>query len=149
MKLATPLAAAFGLAACASVPAAPDQLILGKWSCSANTPDGRISGPMTYLDDGTTAFTLTMESTEGGASVIVVADGSSTWKLPGDGTIEEQIASLKIRSAKMNGMDIPPAMLGDVEDEMLDQEQSSSTIELSNRDMVLVDKEGTRTVCKR
>ena len=152
MKPAETLLAALGLAglaACASAPQTADQVIVGKWNCSANTPDGKISGPMTYHSDGTTTFVLTFDSIMEGTSVIIVADGSSVWEIPAEGKIREAIKSIEIRSAKMGGQDIPPSMLGDIEDSMVDAELSESSLEVSRSDMVLVDQEGTRTVCKR
>lgn len=152
MKPATILVAAVGLAslaACASAPQTPDQLIVGKWNCSAKTPDGKISGPMTYQADGTTAFVLTFDSVIQDTSVIIVAEGSSIWEIPAEGKIREAIKSIDVRSAKMGGKDIPPSMLGDIEKTMIDTELSESSLEISRTDMVLVDKEGTRTVCKR
>mgnify|MGYP000936467257 FL=1 len=124
------------------------QMVTGVWNCSSQTPGGLVAGQMTYKADGTTQSVLTLTADIDGGKLEAQLDATSTWQLLGGGLIREQITSITARSAKLDGEDLPESVLTEIA-ENGNQEPSNSTIELSASQMVLVDGEGTRTVCGR
>ena len=124
------------------------EMVTGVWTCSSETPNGTVAGQMTYKADGTTESALTYTSTIDVGKLEAQLDAKSTWQLLDGGLIREQIISITARSAKLNGEDLPASVLADIADSG-NQDPSNSTIELSASQMVLVDGEGTRTVCGR
>ena len=124
------------------------EMVTGVWNCSSQTPGGLVAGQMTYKADGTTQSVLTLTADIDGGKLEAQLDATSTWQLLGGGLIREQITSITARSAKLDGEDLPESVLTEIA-ENGKQEPSNSTIELSASQMVLVDGEGTRTVCGR
>jgi|JI10StandDraft_1071094.scaffolds.fasta_scaffold23750_4 hypothetical protein len=124
------------------------EMVTGVWNCSSQTPGGLVAGQMTYKADGTTQSVLTLTADIDGGKLEAQLDATSTWQLLGGGLIREQITSITARSAKLDGEDLPESVLTEIA-ENGNQEPSNSTIELSASQMVLVDGEGTRTVCGR
>ena len=124
------------------------EMVTGVWNCSSQTQGGLVAGQMTYKADGTTQSVLTLTADIDGGKLEAQLDATSTWQLLGGGLIREQITSITARSAKLDGEDLPESVLTEIA-ENGNQEPSNSTIELSASQMVLVDGEGTRTVCGR
>ena len=123
-------------------------LVAGVWTCSSQTPGGVVAGQMTYKADGTTQSSLTLTADIDGGKLVAHLDASSTWQLLDGGLIREQILGITARSATLDGENLPESVLTEIAGGG-SQEPSNSTIELSASQMVLVDGEGTRTVCGR
>lgn len=147
----------FGMAACCAVavfatgtamPQTQAEMIVGAWNCSADTEDGVVSGQMVYKADGTTDAVLKIEMDIDGSNLVAQVGTKSSWKLPGGGVIEEQILEAVLYSARVDGVDLPEDVRADIEDSLV-EELGPSSIELSSTQMVLVDEQGTRTVCTR
>lgn len=124
------------------------ETILGVWRCTSQTPDGIVAGQMTYKADGTTDSALTFSSDTDGMKLVAELDAKSSWKLLDGGMMREQILGITARSARVNGEDLPSSVLTEIAGS-ISHEAADSTIELSPVNMVLVDPEGTRTVCIR
>lgn len=151
MRLGVMVASGLAMVAFATGAAASQtqaEMITGVWSCSSQTPDGIVTGQMTYKADGTTESALTLTSDIDGGRLEAQLDATSTWQLLGGGLIREQILGIRARSAKLDGEDLPESVLTEIAAGG-SQEPSNSTIELSASQMVLVDGEGTRTICGR
>ena len=151
MKLGVMVASGVAMVASATGAATSQtqaEMVTGVWNCSSQTPGGLVAGQMTYKADGTTQSVLTPTADIDGGKLEAQLDATSTWQLLGGGLIREQITSITARSAKLDGEDLPESVLTEIA-ENGNQEPSNSTIELSASQMVLVDGEGTRTVCGR
>lgn len=131
-----------------ATPQTQAELIVGAWACSSDIVNGVVHGQMVYKADGTTDSLLTIDVDVDGGNLVAVVDTKSSWKLTGGGMIEEQILGAVVTSAKVDGADLPEEVRASIEESML-EELGPSTIELSSKQMVLVDGEGTRTVCTR
>jgi len=123
-------------------------LVTGAWACSADTADGVVAGQMNYKPDGTMDAAVTVTMDMGGATMTVDVTAKSTWKLLGGGLIEEQILSANATGGRVGDEALPESMLAMVS-EGVPKDLGTSTIEVSSGQMVLVDGEGTRTVCTR
>lgn len=123
-------------------------MIVGAWNCAADAGGGVVKGRMVYNADGSTDSALTIDLDTDEGNLVAEVETRSSWKLTGDGVIEEQILEAIVNSAKLDGEDLPEGIRADIEDSLL-EELGPSTIELSPTQMVLVDGEGTRTVCMR
>ncbi len=131
-----------------ATPQTQAEMIVGAWNCSADAEGGVVTGRMTYNADGSTDSALTIDLDVDGENLIAQVETKSSWKLTGGGVIEEQILEAVVNSAKVDGVDLPEAVRVSIEDSMM-EELGPSTIELTSTQMVLVDGEGTRTVCTR
>ena len=152
MKVIRKAVCAVSLAVCGTGVAASDTLanqIVGAWQCSARTPQSLIAGRMVYKADGT------ME-----ADVSVAADidrerrielkvvSTASWKLLGTALVEERILTVNATSGTLDGKALPPETLATIGDRV-PKEPSTSTVAVTASDLVLVDGDGTRTVCTR
>ena len=94
MKIVRTVACAVAMVVLATGVASPQTQaaqIAGAWTCAAITANSVVSGQMTYNTDGTmdSNVSVNAEFEEGNLELLVTS--KSTWKLKGDGLIEEQI----------------------------------------------------------
>lgn len=131
-----------------ATPQTQANLVVGKWTCVAFTLESTVSGEMTYNADGTmdSNVTLDAEFEEGTMALQIVT--KSSWKLVDDGLIEEQIISAIATSGTFEGEPLPAEDLAAFSDGV-PKEAGTSTIEVSAKEMTLIDGEGTRTICDR
>lgn len=122
--------------------------VAGAWTCAAITADSIISGKMTYNADGTmdSDVAVSVEFEEGKLELMVVS--KSSWKLVGDGLIEEQILSASATSGTFAGQTLGADDLAQFADGV-PKEAGTSSVEVSADKMTLIDGEGTRTTCVR
>ena len=145
------LVAACVLAACPLAAEAQQQtqMILGRWACTAITPDGLISAQMVYKADGTTDSVMTLGVGEGAESIEAIFRTKSTWRLPGDATLRELITAVDVITFNVDGKEVGNEVLGSFRDELMREELQSGSLQMTATSFTMVDAEGTRTSCVR
>ncbi len=150
------LAAAAGLvvAACASTPeeAKPmtlDQMVIGKWTCETSSDGMNIKATLDYVAGGKSTYVTNVNGDAGGMKIEMTGNGDAVWAVQPDGKLTETIKTLKVTAGKMNGNDVPPAMLQSMVEGMLVGQSSTSTVTMSGGAMVLTDADGVVTNCAR
>ena len=151
MKVIRTAACAVALVACATGVATSQtqaSQIVGKWTCAAITLDSIVSGQMTYNADGTMDANVSVDVEFGDGIIELQVVTKSSWKLVGDGLIEEQILSATATSGTFEGETLQASDLA-VFGDSVPKDVGRSTVEVSAKDLVMVDGEGTRTTCNR
>lgn len=151
------------LAACASAPAAKPptttELLMGAWTCETKADALTMkTAPITYLPGGKSTFHVVGSGSAGAMAFEVVGDGEGTWQLlpgdkgadgkPGPEKLEDKITSVNVVSAKMNGQDIPPAMVQGLSGQLVNQ-SSVGTIVVTKTAMTQTTPDGHVTSCTR
>ena len=77
------------------------------------------------------------------------ASGAGDWKLQPDGKLAETITGLTVKTAKLNGEEAPATEIQGMVEGMIVNQTSTSTIELKDGAMILVDQDGVTTTCNR
>jgi hypothetical protein len=151
MKKSVVLGAVAGVLAMSPLATAqtPSQLIVGRWSCSADTPDGLISAQMLYDKDGTTRSTMIIGSDSDDMHIEAILQTVSTWRIPGDGTLRERVTDVDVVSFKVNGEAIDSDQLESLKDDLMQDELMSGSLQISAKSLSMVDDQGTRTSCMR
>lgn len=142
------VAAALALAP-AAVAQTQSQMIVGRWTCSADTPDGFISAQMNYGADGVAHSTMIMSFGEPGALGQVIMEITSSWRAPGDGTLREKVTDLDVLRFTMNGEENDPDALESQGEDMMRDELQSGSLQLTKNSLTMIDEEGVRTSCIR
>ncbi len=147
-------AAAIALAACASTPKGPADMILGKWTCTAEQEGMSVNATTNYAKDGTTSGVATVGVQAPGSKIEITADVVSTWGFAADGKLKETVTSMKVKSAMMGGEAMAPAMVAAMVQPMVDEmvvgQGSTSTVVFNGATMTSTDEElGAVTTCKR
>ncbi len=151
MKIVRTVACAAAMVVCATGVASPQTQaaqIAGKWTCAAIAANSVVAGDMTYNADGTmdSNVSVNVEFEDGELDLMVTS--KSTWKLKGDGLIEEQILSATATSGTFAGKPLAAADLAGFSDDV-PKEPGTSTVEVSADKMTLIDGGGTQTICAR
>ncbi len=122
--------------------------IVGNWACSARTADSVVAGMMKYNADGTmdADVSVALDSDDGLIQLRVVT--RSSWKLNADGLIEERITEAEATSGTIDGQALPEEALATF-GESVPKETGTSTVEVTAKQLILVDGDGTRTICDR
>lgn len=122
--------------------------IVGAWNCHAETSESVVAGMMTYNADGTmdSNVAVTAKFEEGELALQVVS--RSSWKLVGDGLIEEAILSATATSGTFAGQALPASDLASFNDDV-PKEPGTSTVVVTEKKLVLIDGEETVTACTR
>lgn len=151
MKIVRSAACAIALAAFATGVAASQtqaSQVVGKWTCVAIASGSIVSGEMTYNADGTMDSDVSLDAEFEDGTIKLQVVSKSSWKLVGDGLIEEQILSAAATSGTIDGEALPEAELASF-GESVPMEVGRSTVEISANKMVLIDGGGTQTTCIR
>lgn len=153
MKIIRTAACAVALATFATGVATPQtqaqaSQIVGKWLCTASTPDGFVSGSMTYNADGTMDAQVSVDAEFDDGTIELEVVTKSSWKLIGDGLIEELILSATAISGTFDGEILPASELT-LFGENVPKDVGQSTVKVSAKELVMVDAEGTQTFCNR
>jgi hypothetical protein len=145
---------AIGVSACLASAAsaqgakpAAEQALSGTWKCSADSPEAAVTSTTVYLPGGKETFDVLVKVAQ--ADMEFTASGAGDWKLQPDGKVAETITSLTVKTAKMNGQDVPVADMQSMVEGMIVNQTSTSTIELKDGGMTLTDQDGVTSTCKR
>lgn len=122
--------------------------IVGVWNCHAQTEESVVAGVMTYNADGTmdSNVSVTAKFDEGDLVLRVVS--KSSWKLVGDGLIEEAIVTATATSGSFAGKTLEASDLASFSDGV-PKEAGTSTVVVTDKKLVLIDGEQTVTACTR
>jgi hypothetical protein len=147
-------AAAMALAACASTPPTPADMILGKWTCTAEQDGMNVKATTTYMKDGTTSGVATVGVQAPGSAIELTADVVSTWGFASDGRLKETVTSMKVTSATMGDEAMAAPMIASMVQPMVDQmvvgQGSTSTVVFDGATMTSTDEDlNSVTTCKR
>jgi hypothetical protein len=147
-------AAGFVVAACASAPeeAKPmtlDQMLIGKWTCVTSAEGMNIKATLDYATGGKSTYVTHVNGDAGGMKIEMTGNGDGVWAVQPDGKLTDTIKTLKVTAGKLNGSDVPPALLQGMVEGMLVGQASTSTVTMSGGAMVLTDEEDVVTNCAR
>ena len=147
-------ALALAAAACSSAPAAqtPQQMIMGKWTCSTESEGVKISGVFDYLANGLAKSTSNIDVDAGAVKIVLTADADSTWGFDADGKMTETVTAMKLNSAKMAGQEMDKDMVESLVQPMIDQvvgESSTSTVVFGANSYTSTTDDGIVSTCKR
>ncbi len=140
------LLAVFPLAADAQ---SPSDMILGRWTCAASTPDGLVSSQMDYRPDGTTNSILILTSGAGETVSEAILKLKSTWRIPGDGTLREQVTDVEVIRFTVGGEQLDQSDLAALIEDLKQDEAMSSSLKVTGDSISMIDRDGTRTACMR
>lgn len=127
----------------------PSEMILGQWTCSASTPDGLVSSQMTYRADGTTSSILILTSGSGATITEAVLKMKSTWRIPGDGTLREQVLDVDVIRFTVGDKPVGASDLDGLIEGLKEEEAMSSSLKITGDSISMIDRDGTRTACMR
>jgi hypothetical protein len=144
-------AALVALGACASAPAAktPAEMMLGTWTCKAESEGVTTNADVTYLEGGKTTMKAKVGVVQSGMVIDIDATGDATWKFLEDGKLQETITGMKVISGKMGGNDVPVAMIQPMVEQMVVNQSSTSTAVITPTTMTSTDDDGIVTSCTR
>lgn len=128
---------------------APSELILGQWTCSANTPDGLVSSQMNYNSGGTTSSVLILTSGAGESRIEAILRLQSTWRIPGDGTLRERATEVEVVRFTFGGEPLDESAKDVLIEDLTSDEAMSSSLKITADSMSMIDNDGTRTLCMR
>mgnify|MGYP000553034635 CR=1 FL=1 len=139
------------LGACASASGAkdPSEMILGTWTCKANSEGVTTEAVVTYVKGGTATMDAKVGLTQGGMAMNITGKGDATWKFLPDGKIEEKITKLTVSGGKMGKTDVPIAMVQPMVDQMVVNQTVVSTTVITPTTMTSTDENGVVTTCAR
>jgi hypothetical protein len=143
---------ALAASACATAPKTPEQMILGKWTCDASSPEMKVKGVFDYKADGTASSLADVEVDTEGMKIGIKGNMGSTWKFLPDGKLQETITSMSISSATMNGQPMDQSMVAMMQpmvQEMVVNQSTTSQVTLNEREFNYVDDAGVATACTR
>ena len=139
--------------ACALTPESSQQLILGKWSCHAESQGAIVDGKFDYMTGGKAKADAEMSVDANGMKVWVAGLLDATWGFQPDGKLIETVTGLKVTQAKMAGRDVPPMAIGSMVQPMVNEmvvgQSTTSTVVFDGATMTSTDTEGVVTTCKR
>jgi hypothetical protein len=144
------IAAAAG-AAGGAIAQTATQMILGSWTCSSDTPYGRIVSQMIYNTDGTmdAVSTITIPPNRGRGETVALVETSSSWVLLEGDLLQEEVTRAVVTSAKRDGKDISATLRRQMAKSMV-RAFDPEKVELSAAGMVRLDpKTGSRRDCTR
>ena len=124
-----------------------EEVILGTWSCSANSNGALITGPQTYVAGGKSKVTSNIKITD--ATIEMTGAGNGTWKLLPNGTLEEVVTDFKVATAKTAGQPSPVEDMQTMVDAMVVNVPVISAFKLDAKSLVRTDQSGGVTTCTR
>ena len=143
------LGASAVLVASASAQSATEKAMSGTWSCSAEGNGMAVTSTTSYLAGGKETFDIAIKGDAGGTSLEFTGSGTADWKFQPDGKLVETISAITIKTAKMGGQEVPAADMQAMVEGMIVGQASTSTVEVKDKAMTLVDADGITTNCKR
>jgi hypothetical protein len=140
--------------ACSSAPAAqtPQQMLMGKWNCTTESENIAISGVFDYQANGLAKSSSNIDVDAGAMKIALTADADSTWGFDVDGKMNEKVTAMTLTSAKMGGQDMPPDMVAQLVQPMIDGvvgQSSTTTVVFGDSAFTSTTEEGLVTTCKR
>ena len=143
------LSASAILVSAAYAQSAAEKSLSGTWSCSAEGSGMAVTSTTNYLAGGKETFDLTVKGDAGGMQIEFTGDGTADWKFQPDGKLVETISAITIKTARMGGQEVPAADMQAMVEGMIVGQASTSTVDIKDKAMVLVDADGVTTNCKR
>ena len=137
------------LVSAASAQSAVEKTLPGTWACSAEGNGMAVTSTTVYLAGGKETFDLTVKGDAGGAQIEFTGNGTADWKFEPDGKLVETITAISIKTARMGGQEVPAADMQAMVAGMMLGQASTSTVDIKDKAMVLVDGNGITTNCKR
>lgn len=137
--------------ACASTPAAktPADQILGVWNCKTSSEGITVEGTNTYSPDGKATGDAKVNVNQGGMAIDIMATTESSWKFQPDGKLQETVTKMTVKSGKMSGQDVPPAMIQGMVEQMVVNQTVTSTVTFGEGTMKFTDQDDVVTNCTR
>ena len=139
------------LGACASAPGAkdPSEMILGTWTCKANSEGVTTEAVVTYVKGGTATMDAKAGMSQSGMAIEILATADASWNFREDGKLEEMITRMTVTKGTMSGQDVPPAMIQPMVEGAVVNQKTVSTAVFSDNSFVSTDEAGTVTTCTR
>ena len=126
--------------------APPEQALLGTWTCSGKQGDATMNITTTYLAGGKEIFDVEVRVI--GLGLSFTGSGTGDWKFQQDGRLAETMTALTVKTAMLDGLEKPAASVQPILESTLLNQISTSTVELTNGRMILVDENDAVTTCK-
>lgn len=104
---------------------------------------------MIYHPDGTTDSLFVMGQGEGNEIIEVILRTESTWRLPGDGTLHEQMTRVDVIRFMVGGQVVDNSRVGSLGEDLMKEELVSGSLQITANNMSMIDEKGTRTTCLR
>jgi hypothetical protein len=139
------------VAACATTPKTPAQLLVGTWTCESKSNFGSIKSAMTYAPDGKAGGEMSVAGT-GNPTMLIEAAGKvdGSWKLlENDTKLEQTLANVTVTSAKLNSQAIDPKMAQAMLGSSLAGQSTTTAIKIDAASMTLTSEGGDITSCTR
>jgi hypothetical protein len=143
------LGASAVLVSAASAQSAAEKALPGKWTCSAEGNGMAVTSTTSYLAGGKETFDLTVKGDSGAGEIEFTGSGTGDWKFGPDAKLVETITGITIKSARMGGQEVPAANMQAMVEGMIVGQTSTSTVDIKDKAMVLVDADNITTNCKR
>jgi hypothetical protein len=143
------LGASIVLVAAASAQSATEKAMSGTWSCSAEGNGMAVTSTTNYLAGGKETFDMAIKGDAGGTQIEFTGNGTADWKFQPDGKLAETITGITIKTAKMGGQEVPATDMQAMVEGMIVGQVSTSTVDVKDKAMTLVDADGVTTNCKR
>lgn len=137
------------LVSAASAQNAAEKTLPGTWICSAEGNGMAVTSTTIYLAGGKETFDLMVKGDAGGAQIEFTGSGTADWKFQPDGKLVETISGITIKTAKLGGQEVPAADMQAMVAGMMIGQASTSTVDVKDKTMVLVDADDITTNCKR
>jgi hypothetical protein len=139
------------LSACASTPAAksPAEMILGSWTCSAESEGVTTNAAVNYLKGGKATMDAKIAVNQGGMALNVTGVGEGSWEFLSDGKLRESVTKMAVTGGKAGANDVPIAMIQPMMDQMVVNQSTTSTAVITPTTMTSTDENGVVTSCKR
>jgi hypothetical protein len=143
------LCASAVLVAAASAQSATEKALTGTWSCAAEGNGMAVTSTTNYLAGGKETFDLSVKGDAGGAVIEFTGSGAADWKFDPDGKLVETVTGINIKTAKMAGQEVPAADMQAMVAGMIVGQTTTSTVDIKDKTLVLVDNNSVTTSCKR
>lgn len=108
-----------------------------------------VTSTTNYLAGGKETFDIAIKGDAGGTQIEFTGNGTADWKFQPDGKLAETITGITIKTAKMGGQEVPATDMQAMVEGMIVGQVSTSTVDVKDKAMTLVDADGITTNCKR
>lgn len=153
VRIFTGIVAAALLSACATTSLAPQERVLGPWSCSVDMGGLAGTAQLSYRPDGTASGPVSFKGETDGIDMDITGDVTSTWEFMADGRFRETVTGFTIKTAAFDGEVMSPAMIATMIQPMiadtLEGQESVADVTFGDNTMTLSSDGVEPTVCSR
>jgi hypothetical protein len=153
VRIFTGIVAAGFLSACATTSLAPQERVLGPWSCAVDMGGLAGTAQLTYRPDGTTTGPVSFKGEADGIDMDITGDVTSTWEFLADGRFRETVTGFTIKTAAFDGEVMSPALIATMIQPMiadtLEGQESITDVTFDDGTMTLSSDSAEPTICSR